>query len=698
MTANGRGRFGGARGRFGSFLAPRTRDPIRSGALSSTDGAGTVAALSRDSATGYRPALDGIRAVAVLAVIAYHFGYRWAPGGFLGVDVFFVLSGYLITSLLLAEYARSSRIALREFWLRRARRLLPALFVMLIVVAIWIWLNAAPFEMSMRREDLFWTLFYGSNWHFIATGQDYFAQFTSASPLRHTWSLAIEEQFYIVWPILVAGALWIGRKRPVVLAAICVVGIAVSGIAMALLFNPGDPSRAYYGTDARMHQLLIGALLAVLMTKRELLVRFRRATSVVAVLAALALLVAFATLQDQNAAYYQGLSILLAVTTAALVWAIELNPRALVARLLSLRPVAWIGQISYGLYLWHWPVILAITSVPAPLANLPGASTGLNLTRLVVIFGIEIVSFYLIEQPFRKGRMPVIGRSARRFVVATAAGIVLVSGIALASTSAAATPALVSTPVPNCPQFTICVRHQGPAGAPVLAVLGDSIALSLDPGFLAIATEHGWTYVLQADYGCRVGHLKSVNTANYASLLTQCYAKTPGLQAELLAKWHPKLVVMVDYMDMTDIADDAGNRLPISSDKRVALEEQALTNVARLVTDSGSKMAFLKLPPHLNPIGPTCQKPSNFNTAGCTFKIPGDGWWLSYDAMYERMATMLPGVSTLSITSAVCPDNVCAPVVAGLILRWDGLHFTADGARAIAPTLGSQILAIGALP
>ena len=201
----------------------------------SPDGRDIVTVPSRDPAAGYRPALDGIRAVAVMAVIAYHLGYRWAPGGFIGVDVFFVLSGYLITSLLLAEHARTGGIALAAFWFRRARRLLPALFAMLIVVAIWVGLSASPFEMPMRREDLFWTLFYGSNWHFVQSGQDYFAQYGSASPLRHTWSLAIEEQFYLLWPLMVVGALWIGRRRPVILAWACVVGIASSVAAMAIL-------------------------------------------------------------------------------------------------------------------------------------------------------------------------------------------------------------------------------------------------------------------------------------------------------------------------------------------------------------------------------------------------------------------------------------------------------------------------------
>ena len=656
-------------------------------------------APSRDSTRGYRPALDGIRAVAVLAVIAYHFNYRWAPGGFLGVDVFFVLSGYLITSLLLAEHSRTGRIALRDFWLRRARRLLPALFVLLIAVAIWIGLTASPFELPMRRDDLLWTLFYGSNWHFIASGQDYFAQYASASPLRHTWSLAIEEQFYVIWPVLVAGTLWISRKRPVILAAVCVVGVVASGIAMAVLFNPSDPSRAYFGTDARMHQLLIGALLAVLMRKPGLSVRAGRVASVVAPVAAAVLLVAFVTVHDQNAAYYRGLSVLLASTSAILVWAIESNPRSVVARALSLRPVAWVGQISYGLYLWHWPVILAITSAPGPLANLPGATTGLNLTRLAATFGIEIVSFYLVEQPLRRGRMPVIGRSARRFAAAAAASIVVVSGVSLAATSAAS-PALSMTQVPDCPPFTICVRHQGPAGAPVLAVIGDSIARSLDPAFVAIAAEHGWTYVLQANGSCRVGHLEPSDvTATNAAELALCWEKTPGQQHELAARWHPELIVMVDLMETLDIRGPDGATIVRGSDEAIALSRQALAEVAVRMTTNGTRLALLKLPPRL---GKDCSKASNFTAPDCTFKYNpkpgGTGVQARYDAMYDRLAATIPRVSSISITSGVCPQHVCEPAVDGVMLRYDGVHFTAPGALAMVTTLDGQLRSIGALP
>ena len=253
------------------------------------------------SAFGYRPALDGVRAVAVLAVIVYHLGYPWMPGGFLGVDVFFVLSGYLITTLLLLEHDGAGRINLRAFWFRRARRLLPAVFLMLLFVTWHVAVTAPPFERPWRRQDILWTLIYGANWHFIASDQGYFAQFTSASPLRHTWSLAIEEQFYLFWPALLLVVCSRGRRA---VAILCGAGIVASVAASMWLFNPADPSRSYYGTDARMHELLIGALLAAVAgaaSPRH--ARTAWAPRVAAALGGLALLSGFVWLDGRSAAY-----------------------------------------------------------------------------------------------------------------------------------------------------------------------------------------------------------------------------------------------------------------------------------------------------------------------------------------------------------------------------------------------------------
>ena len=198
-------------------------------------------AATRPSTGSYRPALDGVRAVAVLSVIAYHVG--WLRGGFLGVDIFFVLSGYLITTLLLREFDSKGRIALSNFWFRRARRLYPA--VLLLVVACLleaVRIQSEAATLAARRADILSTLFYYANWHFIATDQSYFAAFLGASPLRHMWSLAIEEQFYLLWPLLLIVVLRVCRRA---LLPAVLIGAVASALAMALLYSRSNPSRAY---------------------------------------------------------------------------------------------------------------------------------------------------------------------------------------------------------------------------------------------------------------------------------------------------------------------------------------------------------------------------------------------------------------------------------------------------------------------
>ena len=213
----------------------------------------------------YSPGLDGLRAIAVMAVLLYHADLRWLPGGFLGVEVFFVISGYLITALLLAEWHQKGSINLKEFWLRRARRLLPALYV-LLVVSMAFAVVFLPGEVAGLRAEAIAAVGYVTNWFLILGQESYFESVGRASLLEHLWSLAVEEQFYLIWPLLLALGLGVGtryRRRKLILAA-ALVGAAGSAVAMALMYTPGvDPSRIYYGTDTRATGLLCGAALGM---------------------------------------------------------------------------------------------------------------------------------------------------------------------------------------------------------------------------------------------------------------------------------------------------------------------------------------------------------------------------------------------------------------------------------------------------
>src|SRR5215211_5756165 len=311
------------------------------------------------------PALDGFRAAAVTAVLLYHADLAWARGGYLGVDAFFVLSGFLITSLLLAEWQTTRAIDLLQFWRRRARRLLPALFLVLGAVALFaaVW---APADMLHRlRGDAFATIGYVANWRYIASGQSYFAQFASPSPLQHVWSLAIEEQFYLVWPPMFLVLLRVTRGSRNALLGITTALAAGSALLMAVLFTPGtDPARVYYGTDARAQSLLIGAALALLLERRRVgATRTGRHLLHAAAIGAggLLLLAWSRTPDDADWLYRGGLSVTAALV-AVVIASVTAETPGLLGRLLSVRPVRWIGAISYGLYLWHWPVYVALTS------------------------------------------------------------------------------------------------------------------------------------------------------------------------------------------------------------------------------------------------------------------------------------------------------------------------------------------------
>src|SRR3984885_15359391 len=356
----------------------------------------------------YMPGLDGVRALAVLAVIAYHLGFGWAPGGLLGVGVFFTLSGYLITDLLL-DQRRQGRWRLRDFWLRRARRLLPALFVMLAVVAIWV-AAADRSRLAELRGEVLTSLLYVNSWWQISEHASYFARFAPPTPLSHLWSLAVEEQFYLVWPLLLMLGLWLvpERRRPIGirprLAAVALVLTAISATEMALLYHPGfDSTRIYEGTDTRAFGLLFGAALAMVWPSRSLTTgvtaNARRILDVAGATGLTA--VAFLVWRENGYSpflYPYGI-VLLSVATVAVV-AVAAHPATRVGRGLGWGPLCWLGVRSYAIYLWHEPIIV-LTS--------PATSRGPDLVRATVqvaaTLGLAALSWRYIEQPIRHGAL-----------------------------------------------------------------------------------------------------------------------------------------------------------------------------------------------------------------------------------------------------------------------------------------------------
>ncbi|MFI5054256.1 MAG: acyltransferase family protein, partial [Acidimicrobiia bacterium] len=359
-------------------------------------------AISQPSAPStlqHLPGLDGLRGFAVVAVLAFHGGFSWAIGGYLGVSLFFTLSGFLICRLLVAERATTGRIRLGRFWDRRFRRLAPAAMAALALIVVFGFTVATPSQRYNLGGDIRAALAYLANWHLYFGGQSYAAIFTDPSPVQHFWSLAIEEQFYLVFPLVVAATLAVFRGSRRALSAV-LLALACGSFALQLAFTNHD--RAYYGTDTRALELLAGALLALALVKSERRVtRGNRAAwtfGTAAVATAVVVAWMWHHLSQQSSWLYRGGFAVVAATSVVLILgAIAPGP---VRTICSLEPIRYVGRISYGLYLFHWPIFLWLDPDRVGLVG-----WRLFAVRCAVTFALAAASFRLLEWPIRSRRM-----------------------------------------------------------------------------------------------------------------------------------------------------------------------------------------------------------------------------------------------------------------------------------------------------
>jgi peptidoglycan/LPS O-acetylase OafA/YrhL len=339
--------------------------------------------------------LDGLRAIAVIVVIIYHLGSGILPGGFIGVDVFFVISGFLITALLLRERERTGSVHLGRFWVRRARRLLPAIALLVIVCCTAAWMIGGDLLIGLGLQALGAATF-SSNWLAIAAGQSYFDESTPEL-LRNLWSLAVEEQFYLLWPLLLLLVVLLPRRWMRV--GVMLIAASASAVAMAVLFIPGDATRVYFGTDTHSFGLALGAALAFGAASVDGRARLARMVQALGWLAVAALLLASVLLRDDASATYIGGLPLVAVLTAVAILA-AVQPGSRLARALDARPMAWVGERSYGLYLWHWPVF--VLTAAATTGASPAARWLVAAVALVITVVAAQLSYVLVEQPVRR--------------------------------------------------------------------------------------------------------------------------------------------------------------------------------------------------------------------------------------------------------------------------------------------------------
>ncbi|MGW0755982.1 acyltransferase family protein [Streptomyces sp. NPDC002814] len=382
----------------------------------STDRHARTATTPEPYATKHIAPLDGLRGLAVLGVLFFHAGHF--SGGFLGVDLFFVLSGFLITGLLLKEtQGRSGRIDLVAFWGRRARRLLPALAVTIAGTLILVWAFGPPSLLHYALDDAPWVAANLANWHFISDQVGYWNS-ADTRVFGHLWSIAVEEQFYLIWPLLL-GLAARGRHAHQRVAAMAAAGAAVSLVLMIVFTVPTDTTRVYEGTDTRAFSLLLGSLMATAPASR-LLARVReRAAGWASLVLACGIGAYWATANGQDApSLFQGGLFLHALAAALLIAFLAQAPRTSVGRVLAAPPLRWSGLISYSLYLWHWPVYLLLTEERLGMSD---------WSRTAVIVAVSIAAAWLskvlVEDPIRYRARWAKGRTGSAALLATIAAL-----------------------------------------------------------------------------------------------------------------------------------------------------------------------------------------------------------------------------------------------------------------------------------
>ncbi len=579
------------------------------------------------------PALDGLRGLALVGVLLFH-ADGLLPGGYLGVDLFFVLSGYLITSLLLAEHRSTGRINLYAFWIRRARRLLPALLALMPAIAVYGWVFSRPEDLHALRVQALATLGYFANWHAIYEQRSYWQLFAAPSPLEHMWSLSIEEQFYLLWPLAVV--LMLRRHGTRLVLAVSVLLALLSMGAMVLLFSPAATSRVYLGTDTRMAAILAGAALATLLPPGSALPAARvKWLDALGVAAMLGLAFAWCTLSGTSSFLYHGGFWLTELGVLVLIACAVADRSSIVARALSVKPLAWLGSISYGAYLWHWPVNVVLT---AERAHLQGAT--LQLARFAVCFAIALASYRFIERPIRRNGfafarlqywVPALGVFALFLVVR--------SKDARGSSSLKPVGSSLSAPGPVQPRYRVIV-------------FGDSTANSL-----------GW--------GLRGLRDKGVD----AELLGKdgCSMLSDNCEAE---QWAARVKAFRPDATLINLAGAFLHGFSVGGTWHTACHadwgtkfEQALQRRLRDLEGTPGRLSVVTAP---YPVG-------SWDTPEYRAQID------CLNASLRRATLTAPSARLLELHTRVCPNGLCQQDIPGKgPMRPDGVHFSIEGAEHVA--------------
>jgi peptidoglycan/LPS O-acetylase OafA/YrhL len=653
------------------------------------------------------PALDGLRAVAVALVLADHGGIPGLAGGFLGVDIFFVLSGFLITSLLLDELGRTGRIDLGGFWIRRARRLLPALLLMVLMVAVGRQLFS-PEAIAGLRDDAVATFCWVANWMFVADKTDYFSQGAPPSPLQHAWSLGVEEQYYIIWPlVLIAVAVSLAararrRRRRATLGGVrlavfllATLGALASAAAAIILASDAARDRVYFGTDTRAQALLVGGAASALLVgdwsslnrgRSPIRSRWGKWTARLLPVIGLALLAAAAHYATGSASEFRGgLLIAVAVAAVLVIAPVALDPRGPVATALAWQPLAWLGTISYGVYLWHWPLFLVLNGERT-------GWSGLSLfgARCAATFAVATVSWRLIEQPIRRwrpARVPLLPLSGATVATAVAVTVLVVpagprpGGPLDSSLPPGVSPvAVVSPSPPEGPARAVAQRD--PRRPFTVSVFGDSIGWTL---MHYLPSTPGFHFIDHTVVGCSL-----VRGGPYRYLgqildqKTECESWPSKWTAAAAADRPDAILLIVGRWETVDRVNE-GRWTHIGDPAFDAYLAGELRRAVDILSANGAPLTVANLP-----YSRRGERPD-----GSLYPEDQPDRVNEWNTLLRRAiglhAKVGSDVGMLDLNKKLCPEGVYTAKVDGIQVRSDGVHLTAEGVRWLTPWLEESL-------
>lgn len=672
--------------------------------------------------SGFRPDIEGLRAVAIGTVLLCHAGLPFLAGGYVGVDVFFVVSGFLITRLLLGELEETGGISLRRFYARRAKRLLPLTAVLLASVGLLSLLLLSPVRAVEVSGDIVSSALYTANWHFAAQSVDYFAQDIEPSPVLHLWSLAIEEQFYVVWPTLLLAVTWFARRRggsvrPVLWLTLAVV--LLGSLALGIQLTEDRPAAAYFSTFGRAWELALGAGLALLGA-----VRIPRTAAALIGWGGLAAIVYSAFAFDASTPFPGTAALVPTLGAAALILAgssVYAQVRGAPAALLSLPAVRYVGRISYSWYLWHWPALIFAAILWGPLSVAAGVAV------VAASWVPTALTHRWVEDPIRLSRALsrkpnwALATGLSCMAVGVGAGLLLtdaqprLSAAPLAEVKGAAAlseqrrPQQRADAVRPNPLRARADRSRAyydgclvgidgtnsnrclygdPHGARTLILFGDSHAMQYFPALEELAESRHWRLIALTKAECTPGEVP-IRSMVADREYSQCDAWRAD-SLERIEEGDPKSAIVLMSGDTVYTPLGAGGE-ELRGEAGAAAMEAGYLATLRRIHRAGLPTVVIRDTPVSSSDVPSCVSEDLQDLSACAFRRVADRN-TEFDV---RAASASPGTPLIDITPEICPDDLCRAVIGNALVYRDKSHLTATFARTLAPGIERGLRAAG---